>query len=61
MMREVARRIERIPCKDLLASSRSPPMPGARYLVKTLLTPPEMSDVTSSNAPAMPSPPGAAR
>ena len=31
------------------------------YLVSTLLTPPEMSEVTSSNAPASPSPPGAAR
>jgi hypothetical protein len=36
--------------------------PGASdHLVNTLLTPPEMSEVTSSNAPAMPRPPGAAR
>src|SRR5271156_4362906 len=47
-----------------IASRR--PARGARrrasaYLVKTLLTPPEMSEVTSSTAPAIPNPPGAAR
>jgi hypothetical protein len=33
----------------------------ASYFVNTLLTPPDISDVTSSSAPAIPSPPGAAR
>jgi hypothetical protein len=37
------------------------PQTESDHLVKTLLTPPEMSEVTSSKAPAMPRPPGAAR
>jgi hypothetical protein len=40
------------------AEARTSPAP---HLLSILLTPPEMSEVTSSNAPASPSPPGAAR
>jgi IclR family transcriptional regulator, mhp operon transcriptional activator len=63
-MREIAIKIE----AEFAQTLSHPPLTQgaadggpADYLVNTLLTPPEMSEVTSSSAPASPSPPGAAK